>query len=192
MRWLLLTLVLLSSSAGLLGWIYLRDRDTHWRPPEAQLASSAAEGALSELGGAAPTAGSRGSPSGAGAAACRSTCGPSPSTAPTASPAWSRAAAPTLHELRPGARSGRINDSRWRGMRRDELDQGETPRTDWEMEMGMDTHRPDGNGPDTRGPGSNRRRRASRSLLIALATAIALTAGVASAGAGPGSSIAQG
>jgi hypothetical protein len=76
-------------------------------------------------------------------------------------------------------------------MRRDELDQGETPRTDWEMEMGMDTHRPDGNGPDTRGPGSNRRRRASRSLLIALATAIALTAGVASAGAGTGSSIEQ-
>jgi hypothetical protein len=57
MRWLLLTLVLLSSSAGLLGWIYLRDRDTHWRPPEAQLASSAAEGALSELGGAGCTVG---------------------------------------------------------------------------------------------------------------------------------------
>ena len=27
MRWLLLTLALLASSAGLLGWIYLRDRD---------------------------------------------------------------------------------------------------------------------------------------------------------------------
>jgi hypothetical protein len=29
MRWLLIALVLLASSAGLLGWIYLRDRDTH-------------------------------------------------------------------------------------------------------------------------------------------------------------------
>ncbi len=52
MRWLFVTLVLLASSAGLLGWVYLRDRDTSWRPPEPQLASAAAEGALSELGGA--------------------------------------------------------------------------------------------------------------------------------------------
>jgi hypothetical protein len=52
MRWLLVTLALLASSAGLLGWIYLRDRDTHWQPSEPQLAYAAAEGTLSELGGA--------------------------------------------------------------------------------------------------------------------------------------------
>jgi hypothetical protein len=57
MKWLLLTLVLLASSAGLLGWIYLRDRDTHWHTSESQLASSAAEGALNELGGAGCTFG---------------------------------------------------------------------------------------------------------------------------------------
>jgi len=52
MRWLLLTLVLLAASAGLLGWIYLRDRDTHWQPTEPQLAYAAAESTLSKLGGA--------------------------------------------------------------------------------------------------------------------------------------------
>jgi hypothetical protein len=52
MRWLLLTLLLLAGSAGLLGWVYLRDRDTHWQPTEPQLAYAAAEGTLSELGGA--------------------------------------------------------------------------------------------------------------------------------------------
>lgn len=57
MRWFFLTLALLACSAGLLGWVYLRDRDTHWRPPEPQLASAAAEGALSELGGAGCSAG---------------------------------------------------------------------------------------------------------------------------------------
>ena len=51
MRWLLLTLVLLASSVGLLGWVYLRDRDTHWQPTEPQLAYAAAEGTLGELGG---------------------------------------------------------------------------------------------------------------------------------------------
>jgi hypothetical protein len=49
MRWLLLTLVLLASSAGLLGWIYLRDRDTNWRPVETQVVQANVEGALSEL-----------------------------------------------------------------------------------------------------------------------------------------------
>jgi hypothetical protein len=51
MRWFLLTLVLLASSAGLVGWIYLRDRDTHWKPTEPQLAYAAAEGTLGKLGG---------------------------------------------------------------------------------------------------------------------------------------------
>jgi hypothetical protein len=57
MRWLLLTLLLLAGSAGLLGWVYLRDRDTHWQPSEPQLAYAAAEGTLSELGGAGCTVG---------------------------------------------------------------------------------------------------------------------------------------
>jgi hypothetical protein len=51
MRWLLATIALLAASAGLLGWIYLRDRDTNWRPPEQQLASADAILAISELGG---------------------------------------------------------------------------------------------------------------------------------------------
>jgi hypothetical protein len=39
MRWLLITIALLATSACLLGWIYLRDRDPDWRPPsEGQLA----------------------------------------------------------------------------------------------------------------------------------------------------------
>jgi hypothetical protein len=52
MRWFLLTLALLACSAGLVSWIYLRDRDTNWQPSEPQLAYSAAEGTLGELGGA--------------------------------------------------------------------------------------------------------------------------------------------
>jgi hypothetical protein len=57
MRWLLATLALLACSAGLLGWVYLRDRDTHWQPTELQLAYAAAESTLSELGGAGCSAG---------------------------------------------------------------------------------------------------------------------------------------
>jgi hypothetical protein len=34
MRWLYLTIALLASSACLVGWIYLRDRDTNWLPPQ--------------------------------------------------------------------------------------------------------------------------------------------------------------
>jgi hypothetical protein len=34
MKWLCITLVLLTSSACLVGWIYLRDRDTNWLPPQ--------------------------------------------------------------------------------------------------------------------------------------------------------------
>ena len=37
MRWLALTLALLAASAGLLAWVYLRDRDTSdWLAPERQ------------------------------------------------------------------------------------------------------------------------------------------------------------
>jgi hypothetical protein len=57
MRWFVITLVLLVGSAGLLSWVYLRDRDTHWQPSEPQLAYAAAEGALGELGGAGCNAG---------------------------------------------------------------------------------------------------------------------------------------
>ncbi len=38
MRWLYITIALLAASACLVGWIYLRDRDTNWRPPERHLA----------------------------------------------------------------------------------------------------------------------------------------------------------
>ncbi len=38
MRWLLVTIALLAASACLVGWVYLRDRDTNWRPPERHLA----------------------------------------------------------------------------------------------------------------------------------------------------------
>jgi len=51
MRWLLATIVLLAASAGLAGWIYLRDRDTNWRLPGEQLARTDAVLAISELGG---------------------------------------------------------------------------------------------------------------------------------------------
>jgi len=70
-----------------------------------------------------------------------------------------------------------------------EVDQGETPKTDWEMEMDMerDTDRPAGHGSNLDRPGSEepRGRRASHSLLIGLVTAllIAVGIGVASAGA---------
>jgi hypothetical protein len=51
MRWFFITLALLACSAGLGGWVYLRDRDTNWQPTEPQLAYAAAEGALGKLGG---------------------------------------------------------------------------------------------------------------------------------------------
>jgi hypothetical protein len=38
MRWLYVTVGLLATCACLIGWIYLRDRDTSWRPPEQQTA----------------------------------------------------------------------------------------------------------------------------------------------------------
>jgi hypothetical protein len=34
MKWFYVTLVLLASSVCLVGWIYLRDRDAHWLPPQ--------------------------------------------------------------------------------------------------------------------------------------------------------------
>jgi hypothetical protein len=49
MRWLYLTIALLASSACLVGWIYLRDRDTNWQPSEAQLAHADAAKILSSL-----------------------------------------------------------------------------------------------------------------------------------------------
>jgi hypothetical protein len=51
MRWLYVTLGLLSVSACLLAWVYLRDRDTNWRPPEHQLARIDAAATLNVLGG---------------------------------------------------------------------------------------------------------------------------------------------
>ncbi len=51
MKWLLATIVLLAASASLIGWIYLRDRDTNWHPPGQRLASTDAILALSELRG---------------------------------------------------------------------------------------------------------------------------------------------
>jgi hypothetical protein len=67
------------------------------------------------------------------------------------------------------------------------LDQGETPKTDWEIDMERDTNGPAGHGSNVDRPGSEepRGRRASRSLLIGLVTAllIAVGIGVASAGA---------
>jgi len=38
MKWLYVTIGLLTTCVCLVGWIYLRDRDTNWRPPEPQLA----------------------------------------------------------------------------------------------------------------------------------------------------------
>lgn len=51
MRWLFATLGLLLASGCLVGWIYLRDRDTSWRPGEEQMVIADAYGAISELGG---------------------------------------------------------------------------------------------------------------------------------------------
>jgi hypothetical protein len=36
MRWFYVTIALLLASACLVTWIYLRDRDTNWRPPGLQ------------------------------------------------------------------------------------------------------------------------------------------------------------
>jgi len=38
MRWFYVSVGLLATSFCLVTWIYLRDRNTDWRPPEAQLA----------------------------------------------------------------------------------------------------------------------------------------------------------
>jgi hypothetical protein len=52
MRWLGVTVGLLSASLGLVAWVYLRDRDTsNWRPPEAQLARADAAATLGALEG---------------------------------------------------------------------------------------------------------------------------------------------
>ncbi|HSZ69882.1 MAG TPA: hypothetical protein VK756_05940 [Solirubrobacteraceae bacterium] len=54
MRWLALTVGLLCASVALVGWVYLRDRDTaSWRPSERQLARVDAEDVLSAVGGGA-------------------------------------------------------------------------------------------------------------------------------------------
>jgi hypothetical protein len=39
MRWFYATIGLLATSAGLVSWVYLRDRDTNWRPPKSQAAA---------------------------------------------------------------------------------------------------------------------------------------------------------
>jgi hypothetical protein len=58
MRWLGLTVALLSASAALLAWVYLRDRDTaDWRPPQRQLARADAQVAAAALTGASCHAG---------------------------------------------------------------------------------------------------------------------------------------
>jgi len=49
MKWLYVTIGLLTTCVCLVGWIYLRDRDTNWRPPEPQLARADATVALGEL-----------------------------------------------------------------------------------------------------------------------------------------------
>jgi hypothetical protein len=55
MRWLCATVGLLIVSLCLLGWIFLRDRDTSsWQPPEHQLAQVDANNVLNVLGGACP------------------------------------------------------------------------------------------------------------------------------------------
>jgi hypothetical protein len=52
MRWLCATVCLLSVSAGLIAWVYLRDRDpSSWRPPEGQLARVDARATLAALQG---------------------------------------------------------------------------------------------------------------------------------------------
>jgi hypothetical protein len=53
MRWLGLTVALLSASVALLAWVYLRDRDTAgWRPPQRQLVRADARVAAAALTGA--------------------------------------------------------------------------------------------------------------------------------------------
>jgi hypothetical protein len=53
MRWLGVTLGLLSACVGLVAWIYLRDRDTaNWRLPERQLATADAARTLAAFDGA--------------------------------------------------------------------------------------------------------------------------------------------
>jgi hypothetical protein len=49
MKWLYVTIGLLTTCVCLVGWIYLRDRDTNWRPPEHQLARADASTALTVL-----------------------------------------------------------------------------------------------------------------------------------------------
>jgi hypothetical protein len=49
MRWLYVTVGLLTICVCLLGWIYLRDRDTSWRPSEPQLAHADAAEILTAL-----------------------------------------------------------------------------------------------------------------------------------------------
>lgn len=102
-------------------------------------------------------------------------------------------------------------------MRSGEVDQGETPRTDWEMDMGIDRSRPNGNGhragneqPRVNGPlghrpdnvnrpdgpepdsGRPRGRHASRSLSIGLVTALLIAVGIGVASAGAVSSSSSG
>jgi hypothetical protein len=52
MRWLGVTISLLSACACLIAWVYLRDRDTtNWRPPERQIASADAARTLAAFDG---------------------------------------------------------------------------------------------------------------------------------------------
>jgi hypothetical protein len=52
MKWLAVTLCLLLASMGLVGWIYLRDRDAGaWQPPERALARADAVTAFDVMGG---------------------------------------------------------------------------------------------------------------------------------------------
>jgi hypothetical protein len=49
MRWLCVTLGLLATCVCLVAWIYLRDRNTNWQPPEPQLARVDATAVLTKL-----------------------------------------------------------------------------------------------------------------------------------------------
>jgi hypothetical protein len=49
MRWLGVTIVLLALSTALVSGIYVRDRDTNWRPPVGQLARADAADLLAHL-----------------------------------------------------------------------------------------------------------------------------------------------
>lgn len=57
MKWLAVTLALLGASAALLGAIYLRDRDTSWRPPPRTAADFDARMVLTYVAG--PDCGTR-------------------------------------------------------------------------------------------------------------------------------------